>query len=241
MYSRPWTPEEEALLRQRFAHTTNPELARQLGRTTRAVEQAATRLGLRKSAEHRAALLAEGRYLGGVRTLEDLRARCVIDRRTGCWHFRKPRTGRPFRQGERLCVHVHGLGKITVTQAAARLADPDFRLPAGHRQVRTCGSHDCANPAHMVLMSFAQSLHTAKNRLGPIWNTLQTVGSTRAVRMRQSTKLTPELAAWCRESPQSSADAAHGLGIAKSRAIAIRAGKSWLPERQPPGHPQARP
>lgn len=51
---KPWTPEEVDMLLERFADMPTHELAAMIGRSRSAVDQAANKRGLRKSAEQRA-------------------------------------------------------------------------------------------------------------------------------------------------------------------------------------------
>lgn len=93
---------------------------------------------------------AVGTYLGSVRTLNDLRRRCVCPDGDDCWHFRRAHGGAP-RPGQTAKVWVHGVGSRTVTQAAWLLAGNLGPAP-GALVARTCPSGDCANPAHMAEM-----------------------------------------------------------------------------------------
>jgi hypothetical protein len=94
---------------------------------------------------------ATGTYLGGIRTLEDLRQRCVIDAETGCWHWRlsfsqgSPRVHlqHPAAAGGRLGVAMRG-------RRAALLLATGSDLPPGHFAFARacCKADDCVNPAH---------------------------------------------------------------------------------------------
>lgn len=92
--------------------------------------------------------LPKGFYLGGIRTVEDLRQRCYVDDITGCWHWRMalddgfptvhfvtPDTGRHAKmRGRRATLYL------------ARGKD----LPRGHGAFAKlcCESKDCVNPDH---------------------------------------------------------------------------------------------
>ena len=90
-----------------------------------------------------------GTYLGGIRNLDDLRLRCVVDEDTGCWHWRLSKCdGVPK-------VHVtHPAlprpGHIMRGRRAALLLARGRDLPAGHVAYArlTCQSADCVNPSH---------------------------------------------------------------------------------------------
>ena len=51
--AQPWTVQEIAVLKRSFATSTNTDLAARLGRTVNSVDNAAHKLSLKKSAEHR--------------------------------------------------------------------------------------------------------------------------------------------------------------------------------------------
>lgn len=167
-----------------------------------------------------------GDYLGSVRDLETLRERCVVDDK-GCWHLRTAR-GRPMPQGRRHQIHVYGHGgRLSATRAAWMFAGK--RAP-GHGEVvvRVCDSYDCVHPEHLALRTRAELLRITQERLGPIWNSLHRIGTTRAVQTKHpSRKLTPEIAREIRMSDESCSVLAERHGIAKSRAIAIKAGRAW--------------
>lgn len=172
-----------------------------------------------------------GAYLGGVRDLETLRERCVMGK-GGCWHFRMPRSGRAASQTASHQVFVHQLGrKLSATRAAwlfsrGELPTADVRIQ------RACTSYDCLCPEHLVKRTLTEAFAAAKARRGALWDTVHRVKASLASRKRANAKLNEELAQWARESPQSARDVAHGLGIAASRAIAVRAGRAWVQERQ---------
>lgn len=92
-----------------------------------------------------------GTNLGGVRTLEDLRLRCVCRPGDDCWRYRDAR-GRAPRPGVTPKVWVYGEGcTVPVTVAAWQLAGRE-RPAAGLRIGRTCDAGDCVNPAHLAAM-----------------------------------------------------------------------------------------
>ncbi len=167
-----------------------------------------------------------GKHLDGVNNLEALRWRCVCDEHTGCWHYRTAR-GRAIERGERqhqrLQVWVYGQGKMTVTRAAYLLQHG--KLPQqGLVVVRTCESHDCANPAHMRVVS--RATNAKRQGVAPGEATPAQLAALRA-RAERVRKLTPELRQWLVESGQSTYDAAHGLGISQSVAAYHR--RTYVP------------
>ena len=107
-----------------------------------------------------------GAYLGGIRCIEDIRQRCVMDDETGCWHLRTAR-GRVFPKGDGRTqrIWVHGRGAVSATRAVWELAH-GHQMQAGRRAMRTCDSYDCANPAHISALreSQAMALQAGKDR-----------------------------------------------------------------------------
>lgn len=100
---------------------------------------------------------AIGTHLGGVRSIACVRERCVLpDGDAGCWHLRTPR-GRPLpRGGYSQRIWVHGRGQVSAPRAVWEFAH-GRSMPSGRRAVRTCGSYDCANPAHIRSMTHSDA------------------------------------------------------------------------------------
>ncbi len=82
-----------------------------------------------------------GTYLGGIRSIEDLRLRCRLDEDTGCWHW----TGATECGAPKLWVA--SIGKVMVGYRAAKILAGTTIKP-GHHVWPTCRSRDCLNPAH---------------------------------------------------------------------------------------------
>ena len=103
-----------------------------------------------------------GAHLGGVRTLEDLRLRCVCRSGSDCWLYRNAR-GRRTPEGRTAKVWVYGHGAMPVTVAAWVLSGNE-RPTDGRRIGRTCDSiEDCIR--HLDLMTPKQVMERA-SRLG---------------------------------------------------------------------------
>lgn len=162
-----------------------------------------------------------GTHLDGIASLEDLRQRCVIDEDSGCWHLRTAR-GKPLPKGRRHVVWAHGIGHITATRLAWLLAHPGKSLRQGHVAFRTCCSYDCVAPKHISAASRTTwGSHLAAS--GKATTPAKTMAARAKASRHPHAKLTPELKQWLLESTQTGPDAAHGLGIAQSRANCIRA------------------
>jgi hypothetical protein len=170
-----------------------------------------------------------GTHLGGISCIDTLRARCVVDPDTCCWHLRKA-SGAAMPRDKVHRVWVHGRGVLSATRAAWELKR-GVVVERGLVVSRACKGYDCVNPAHLRCWTKAQEgehlrrTKRLRNQAGRyIANT---------VNGRRRAKLTPELAQWARESEQSIMDAAHGLGVSPSRVGYIRAGSAWRTKAAP--------
>jgi len=164
---------------------------------------------------------AIGTHLGGVRTHEDLRGRCVIDDDTGCWHLRTA-NGRPMPRDKVHRVYMWGRGALSALRVAWELKTGQ-PVPAGQVVYRTCSSYDCIR--HITSGTKAeQGEHQRKT--GALRGTV--AASIRNTRVGQALgKITPELALWAMESDQTLREAAHGLGVTTNVVWRVRRGISW--------------
>ena len=115
--------------------------------------------------------IKKGHYLGGIRTLDDLRLRCVcLDDADKCWHLLGARRQPLVRD----IVHVFGIGGMTATRAAWMLSGKPL-MP--HLVVfRTCESRDCVNPDHLhqgprrsvVKQNAASGLYRSPEQIAPL-------------------------------------------------------------------------
>jgi hypothetical protein len=89
----------------------------------------------------------EGRYLGGIRTIEDIRQRCRISDETGCWHwgYCKSPEGVP-----RVHFVLNGVRQTQVGRRAVVMLKTGQPIPRGHVAfpTRDCHAMDCLNPEH---------------------------------------------------------------------------------------------
>ena len=87
-----------------------------------------------------------GTYLGGIRSVEDLRLRSRICEESGCWRYGLAVSD----NGAELSVLVEGERLRCRGRAAAVMMKTQKRLPKGHVAFRTrnCEHHDCVNPDH---------------------------------------------------------------------------------------------
>lgn len=157
-----------------------------------------------------------GAYLGGIRTVEDVRLRCVVDDCTGCWRMRRS-DGTWARPDHNL--HAGPGKKSLAARVTYELAYPG-RLKPGWVVWRHCDSEWCLNPLHLRSGTKAQwGQHVIRRG---IYKTPAKVACGRAAG-RARRLLSDELITWLMESEQGHTEAAHGLGITPSRAQQIRA------------------
>ena len=194
-----------------------------------------------------------GAHLGGIRTLEDLRLRCVVDDVTGCWHWRLSKcAGVPK-------VHVtHPAlprpGHIMRGRRAALLLARGRDLPKGHVAYArlTCTSPDCVNPAHC--QSGTRDDHGRYlSQSGRVKGLLSKVKSSRAMWDRRGRKVTPEIRTHILSSDASTYALARELNLSQFCVWSVRkAGGNagvhlpqasvftWRPESLPQSAAQAK-
>lgn len=149
-----------------------------------------------------------GDHIGGIRTLEDLRGRCVIRPDDECWHIRTAR-GKPHPKGRVQHIWVYGIGKTTVTRAVVYLVRG--KMPRRNLVCyRTCTSYDCANPGHIAVTS-QESWAAALNTEGKIDPTKRKAAS--IARSIRTNTLPVELRRWLQESQQPATEIAAILGL----------------------------
>lgn len=157
-----------------------------------------------------------GAHLGGIRTLEDLKARCRIDG-AGCWHLFSSR-GAPLPRGRQI-VWLHGRGPMTALRAAYELAFGGYPVPEDRVVYRVCQSYDCVCPQHVRRGTRRQML--AWNAQAGTGRTQRKTAGARASGMARS-RLSLELRQWIAESPQSGVSLGEVLGISHSWVSMLR-------------------
>ena len=160
-----------------------------------------------------------GAYLGGIRTLSDVRDRCYIDD-FGCWcwrmcHFRRAPNAE--------WVDASGVRKRGPVRRIAWILS-GREVPDGHIVTidkSMCPRTDCVNPKHMQCITrkgfctLADPLAKARHRRSV----------TKYARGRSS--LSPEDVQAIKDSPASSYVEAEKWGLNPSTVQCIRNGKTW--------------
>ena len=165
----------------------------------------------------------KGTDLGGVRSVDRLRERCVVDDETGCWHWKFGTShGRP-----RLVVSHPAVGEhIRMGGARAAWVLANGRdVPEGQIVRLRCRSRDCCNPEHTKATTRAEwGKHIAKVGAGKC-DPLRRARITRVAQARS--KLNPELVREIRASELPARAEAERHGIAMSTVTAIRRQTRW--------------
>lgn len=173
---------------------------------------------------------ATGTYLGGIRTLEDLRQRCVIDADTGCWHWRlsfsqgSPRVHlqHPAAAGGRLGVAMRG------RRAALLLATGSDLLPGHFAFARACcKADDCVNPAHSRSGNRQQHGEWLR-KTGKVKNLLTKSLASRRMWDQRGRKVTPAMRDEILASDEPNQALADRLGVSKFVIYQVRNGRTHV-------------
>lgn len=166
---------------------------------------------------------AHGTYLGGIRSIEDLRARCKIDDICGCWlwqlsaidgnspkvHVRTPEGNRIMR-GRRAAVYLSG----------RRICAGQVAYPADE-----CRNEMCVNPDHACVGSKALA-GAALRRTGRMRNIPSKIAAARKAWDQRGRKITPEMAAEIRSSTESTHELAKRMGLSQFTIWSCRVGQT---------------
>lgn len=162
-----------------------------------------------------------GTHLGGVWSLEDLRARCRIDAHTECWHW---------------SLHIErGSAMVWVRLAggpphkhrgrrAALMLSRGEDLPSGHLAWArsNCHSHDCVNPAHAISGTKAE-WGAELARRGLVKNIPAKVRASRQTGLKRRA-LTPEQVQEVKHSPETNKALAARYGVSFQLISEVRRG-----------------
>lgn len=171
---------------------------------------------------------AKGTYLGGIRTLEALRVRCVCDPDTRCWHWRGAFQRSAGRAAEPR-VWLAAENKTTTIMRAAWQLHKGEPIPAGKTVWRRCRSADCGNPAHLMVGTKAE-WGAWVERKGYMRGRPERAAINRRIKLESGqARLTMELAQWVRESQQTGRAVAQALGVSAQVVSRVRTGQHYAP------------
>ncbi len=164
-------------------------------------------------------MTVKGQYLGGIRTIDDVRLRCFVDA-DGCWHWRGATTdGTPIARIGGKCV--------TVRRWAAQQTRP---LQSGFVfLVAKCGHTDCVSPRCAISKRGPDYMRWL-NAQGAVNTASQKKRVADSVRARAITKLNPAKAIEVARRVRAGEDRGHvaaQLGITRGHASKVARGESW--------------
>lgn len=166
-----------------------------------------------------------GTYLGGIRTVADLRERCYVDDDSGCWHWRLggscgwPRVHIPHpKTGVKTAMRGRRAALVLLRGKDLNAGQIAFAIDA-------CESKDCVNPAHCrsgTKATWGKSIAgTAAARTPAKVESARKAGIGRR-------KLTREHVELIRSRPDlSTFKLAEMIGHSQFAVWCVRAGKTW--------------
>lgn len=164
----------------------------------------------------------------GIKTLEDLRERCVVDDFTGCWTFQVQH--RPARRGDWGCnVWLSDQQRSeTLQRAGWLLAGRPMGKGRGWVVWRTCTNLLCCNPAHLRAGPREQ-MGQWQEQKGTLRGDPKRAAINRRIKIESGqSKLTHELADWIRESAQTGLAIAHALDVSRTCVSRVRMGQTYV-------------
>lgn len=161
-----------------------------------------------------------GTYLGGIRSVEDIRQRCRVDDETGCWHW-----GLAFVQGAPSVSLRHPVTDQRMKMRGRRavlLIARGKDLPKGHVAFPSdeCTSSDCMNPDHC--RSGDRHAHGKQITRSGIWKGLPSKVAAGKAAAAARRKLTPEAVADARSSDEPAHVLADKWGVSEYAIWAAR-------------------
>ena len=112
-----------------------------------------------------------GAYLGGMRTVGDLRKRCRTVEGCDCWIPIRADGGELQKKSQRLMLWVHGVGQISGSRAAYCLQHGKD-APKNLIVYRTCFTLNCVNPEHLEAGKRA-TMYRLRQQMGKLRKTVQ--------------------------------------------------------------------
>lgn len=159
----------------------------------------------------------KGAFLGGIRTIDDIKQRCRIDEETGCWHYGKA-TRSHHAPGVRLAALGHEMVSLGVAIGFLRTG---ARPAKGVHWHVTCSTKQCANPDHRKPGTKKSQMRHAAYKPDPL--TLARIASAKRARSH----LTEDDVASIRASSDTLMVLAARYGVSASHISRIRLGQSW--------------
>lgn len=153
-----------------------------------------------------------GKRTDGIRTIEDLKGRCIVNDDTDCWLWAY------YSKGNCARVWLAELQRVVLLGYAVYFLEYGHKPPAGVKMVPKCGHANCGNPAHRRPGNMGQHMKAVLPKSRPNYIT----------RGRKKLSIySPELAAEIRRSDLSATAWAKKLGCGKSLAAGIKRGTAW--------------
>lgn len=217
MSSAFWTTTDLAVLRRLYPQGGVRAVvdALSMPRTYKAIGSMASELGLKQD-KH------------GVRTLDDIRARCDVDDETGCWKW-KLACSSSARAGSRLPVAWSAeQGRIvSVLRLAYELGGKT--LHPKWTVWRTCECDLCVNPDHLMggTKRMWGSWKVRTSRPESLNQVALRIVSRRA---RSDKKLTEKDAAYIRASDKTGKELAEQFGVSSTSISRVRMMRTWVPQ-----------
>lgn len=167
----------------------------------------------------------KGQDNGGIRELEDIRLRCVVDYEGDCWRWQGAFSSGTGRTG---CPVAWAPLQGRVVSVSRLVVEFSGRALTRRQMVwRSCRCDDCCNPKHLKVGTRQQwgawtALHGfwKGDPLASSRNRKARVDSGEAV-------LTMEMARWIRESSQTGRDLAVVLGVSATTISRARLRRTW--------------
>lgn len=164
--------------------------------------------------------------MSGIRTIEDVRARCRVDADSGCWVWalsystnRGAKTPIGYWPAIRKTLSVSRLVWMLTRKCDAEALE-------GRLVWAGCWNSGCCNPEHLASGTHAQRLVLARTA-GRRQECPTRRSATSARVMRAKSHLNEEIIATIRAGNLTNAQIAERYGVSTSQAWKIRTGRSW--------------
>jgi len=166
--------------------------------------------------------------LRGVRSVEDVRLRCHCADVTGCWNWRGAYTqSRESGKVAAPCTWFPQEERIVTTMRAVWVLTRGAAPPLVWRE---CMNTECVNPKHLLGGTRAQ-WGAWQKKIGHLRGDPRRAATCFRVALACGrTRVTPEIAAWVRESEQTGVEVAHAIGETPKVVSRIRRRHTFSPK-----------